>query len=110
MKTDFEKFILVQKAYPGTKSGPETEYANFVYHCLHPMKLMPKIDPKDVIDLLLPAIKNQIMVRDKADWSPRWKMLSTWTNNRCWEQVQAVGVAEETTKETLARMRAENKL
>lgn len=77
--SDFEK---VRTAYPGSKRGIETEYANF-------RKKYPK-EFRGLIPLLLPAIEKQKMHKDKLDamkaFVPNWKNFKTWINNRCWEE------------------------
>jgi len=72
----FEKF---RKEYKGNKKGFETEFKNFKKHK----------DYENVIDLLIPAIENQSKWKsiefELNDWTAQWKNLSTWINQRCWE-------------------------
>jgi len=72
----FEEF---RKKYPGTKRGSETELKNF----------LKKYDSK-IAYLLLPALQIEKDHKDKlksaGQFTPEWKNLSTWINNRCWEQ------------------------
>lgn len=74
-----EKFEVFRKKYPGTKRGLDTEYDNFI-----------KKNKKDIIELLLPAIENQIEVHNEKiklkKFCPEWKHLQTWINQKCWEE------------------------
>jgi len=76
-----EKFEIFRKKYPGTKRGLETEYDNF--------KKKHK-NYKEIIDLLLPAIENQIEIhiqKIKMEvFCPEYKHLQTWINQKCWEE------------------------
>jgi hypothetical protein len=73
----FDEFRVL---YPGKKRGVQTEFGNF--------KKKVK-DWKEVLQLLLPALKNQIHWREidikKQVFTPEWKNLQTWINQRCWE-------------------------
>lgn len=75
---EFEKF---RKLYPGTKRGTETEFKN--------LKKKYK-DWKTIIPLLIPALENEMnyhKIREiKGEFVPQYRNLSTWINNRCWEQ------------------------
>lgn len=82
-------FDLARKRFYGKKRGLETEYANFVYHCKHPLRNYPVLDPKEIIPLLLPAIESQIKTRNRDrgnKFVPPPKNFQTWINNRCWEE------------------------
>lgn len=71
-------FDIARKRYPGEKRGLSPEFDNFIKK--HP-------DWEEALPLLLPAIEQQIVWRQKAkpgDFRPPWKMLATWINNRCW--------------------------
>lgn len=79
------KFDLARKAYPGTKRGLDVEYENF--------KKKYKQGYKDIIPLLLPAIKNQIAWRNRRIierqtnlrvFIPEWKNFVTWINTSSW--------------------------
>jgi len=78
-KNIFEIFRL---KYPGTKRGLETEFNNFV---------KKHKDSKNIIPLLYPALINQINLRiqqkEKNEFTPEWKNLQTWINQRCWEEI-----------------------
>lgn len=72
----FENF---RANYPGRKNGLEVEFKNFKRH--H--------DWKDCIPSLMPALQAEIEWRSKkleTGFVPQWKNLSTWINQRCWEQ------------------------
>lgn len=74
---DFEKFRSV---YPGRKRGHDTEFEN--------LKKRHK-DWENIIPLLLPAIQHEIdwhnAKKNRGEWAPEYKNLSTWINGRCWE-------------------------
>ncbi len=75
--------------FPGIVRGVENEFANFIYHCEHPLRKLPVIDWKVALPLLLPAVEGQIARRKKTQgFVPPWKNFQTWINNRCWEDVQ----------------------
>jgi ubiquinone/menaquinone biosynthesis C-methylase UbiE len=75
----FDEF---KKRYPGTKRGLETEYNNFV---------KKHKDWYDILPLLTKAVEQQIKSREHkvkaGKFVPEWKNMSTWINNRCWEEV-----------------------
>lgn len=74
---EFEKF---RKVYPGTKRGLKTEFENF--------KKKHK-DYKEAVFLLLPAIEEYIMWREKktglGQFVPEYTIMQTWINQRRWE-------------------------
>jgi len=77
------EFILFESArlkYPGTKRGGQTEFKDF-------KRRIPNW--KFVIDLLLPAIQNQIDWRVNAgkEFRPPWKHFKTWLGGSHWEDV-----------------------
>lgn len=76
MSIAFEDFW---KKYPGTKSGAVAEYENFL-----------KKNKQDMIPHLMPGLEKEIkhreLLRANKKFEPNWKNLSTWINNRCWEQ------------------------
>lgn len=71
--------------YPGTKRGNQTEFYNLC---------KKHKDWKLVNSILSQAIENQInsrnIKRQKGEFIPPWKNLSTWINNRCWEEETTV--------------------
>jgi len=74
----FDEF---RKLYLGVKKGNITEFDNFT----------KKIkDWEQVLPTLKIIIENQMKLRlqKKAnnEFTPEWKHLSTWINNRCWEE------------------------
>lgn len=76
-----EKFDLFRKEYPGTKNGLNTEFDNFVKKTK---------DWEEVVEILLSSLNNQKEKRKslsaRGAFVPEWKNLSTWINNRCWEE------------------------
>lgn len=72
----FEQFRL---EYPGTKRGLNTELENFL-----------KKNNHESVELLLPALNKEKSYKEKLSQSgqfvPQWKNMSTWINNKCWEQ------------------------
>ncbi len=65
--------------YPGTKRGLKTELESFL-----------KKNKPEVVELLLPGLTKEKDYRDQLtknkQFVPEWKNLSTWINQRCWEQ------------------------
>lgn len=78
---EFFLFSEFQKKYKGTKRGAMTEFENF--------KKKNK-DWKDILPLLLECLEKQIQDRavrsSSGGFVPEWKNLSTWINQRCWEE------------------------
>jgi hypothetical protein len=78
------KFDEFRKAYPGTKRGLETEFENFT---------KKHSDWKAIIEgeKLMFSLKNQIRWRNACKeigkFVPEWKNLTTWINQRCWEEI-----------------------
>lgn len=81
ISVSFETF---RKSFPGTKRGLETELKNF----------MKKNNP-EIVYLLLPALEKEKQNRANLEYQkkidskifiPSWKNLSTWINQKCWEQ------------------------
>lgn len=72
-------FEIFRKAYKGTKKGLDVEYDNFI-----------KKNDSDIVNLLLPSLEKEIEYRSKARdanaFVAEWKNLSTWINQKCWEQ------------------------
>lgn len=72
----FEQFRL---KYPGTKRGLEIEFENFI-----------KKNNPEIVNQLLPAlekeIENKVILTNLNLFCPNWKNLSTWINQKCWEQ------------------------
>ena len=73
-------FETFRRKYPGNKHGIEKEFTNFKRHKDWAYSL-----PK-----LIPALETEINWRIEKTKSggfvPDWKHLSTWINQRCWEQ------------------------
>lgn len=84
-RVDESKYISIfdqaRNEFYGTKRGLQTEYDNFQ---------KKHEDWEKVLPLLLPAIKSQIINRErmrlKGDFVPPPKNFKTWINNRCWEE------------------------
>ena len=74
-----QKFELFRIKYLGTKRGLEIEYSNFI-----------KKNKPEVVELLLPGLEKEIEYRTQAkllkSFVPEWKNLSTWINQKCWQQ------------------------
>lgn len=77
---DEETFITFREAFPGTRRTWTTEFARLKKHR----------DWKAAIPLLMPALDKEKAWRQRcADigaFCPEWAMLSTWINQRRWEQ------------------------
>jgi len=80
LTADEEKFIAFREAFPGTRRTWTTEFARLKKHR----------DWKAVIPLLMPALDKEKAWRQRcADigaFCPEGAMLSTWINQRRWEQ------------------------
>ncbi len=79
---DMSIFDKSRLLFKGTKRGLQTEYENF---CKHP-------DHREVVELLLPAVENQI--RWRAEDGRYWKNFKTWVNQRCWEETEGADKIE----------------
>jgi len=75
------EFIEFYNLYPGTKSKKK-DWENF--------KKKFKTEIKSIIPLLKPNLEKEITYKAKlkelGQFCPEWKILTTWINNRCWEQ------------------------
>lgn len=73
----FEEF---RELYPGTKRGHDTEFATLKKHK----------DWRDALPKLLPAMESEIawrrVAKEVGEFCPGWPHLSTWINQRRWEQ------------------------
>lgn len=78
LKVQFEIF---RTEYPGTKRGTEIEFENLK---------KKHNDWKEVIPFLSDALTYQKSAREikhhAGGFVPEWKNLSTWINQRCWEE------------------------
>jgi len=72
----FDEF---RKEYPGTKRGLQTELDNFL-----------KKNDAEIVYQLKPALTREMEWRKEAgkcgEFVASWKLLSTWINQKCWEQ------------------------
>ena len=78
-----EKFEEARKAYPGSKRGLDSEWEDF-------KKKHGKNVP-EFVPLLMEGINEGIVYRQDlsklgAKFIPQWKNLSTWLNQKCWEE------------------------
>lgn len=78
VKNEFEKF---RKLYPGSKRGLDTEFENFK---------KKNSNYNDIFPLLVSAVSKQIAFRKQKSelkqFVPEWPMLSTWINQKRWEE------------------------
>lgn len=92
-KIQIEEFENFRKNYPGTKRGYEIEFENF--------KKKNK-DWEKILPLLSDALNYQISFRiEKAKtggFVPEWKNLSTWINQRCWEEEMQINKLTDETR------------
>jgi hypothetical protein len=76
-RVDFNEF---RKQYPGTKSGNEVEFTNFI---------KKHRDWKDVLPILIDRLNYQKesfdVRRQNKLFVPSWRNLDTWINQRGWE-------------------------
>lgn len=82
ISTIFNEFRI---KYPGTKRGLETELKNFL-----------KKNNPETVHQLLPALNREIAYKERLksqnNFCPEWKNLSTWINQKCWENEYPNGV------------------
>ena len=78
---DLETFDIFRKAYLGTKNGNETEFTNFQKKHKDWKTILP-----DLSALLDCIINQREALKSSGEFVPQWKNLSTWINQRCWEE------------------------
>lgn len=87
---EFEDFRL---AYPGRKNGYKSEFKNYKRH----------EDWQDCLEKLIPGLENEKRWRSVAlqtkKFVPEWANLSTWINQRRWDQTMPKIEAHELTRE-----------
>jgi hypothetical protein len=87
LTSDEETFIAFREAFPGTRRTWPTEFARLKKHR----------DWKAALPLLMPALEKEKAWRrrcaDIGAFCPEWTMLSTWINQRRWEQELAAPCA-----------------
>lgn len=97
-------FDVFRKLFPGTKKGNETEFDNFINKTE---------DWKEILPTLEGIIKNQISIRaskkNAGEFVPEWKMLSTWINQRCWEEEMAFTIKQAIATSTFKKHPGTNK-
>jgi len=81
-KEEREIFDIFRKEYPGTKRGNDIEFDNFIKH---------HKDWRDILPILIKRLEYQKEARQvrksKNLFVPEWKNLSTWINQRAWEEI-----------------------
>ena len=84
---EFENF---RTKYLGTKRGHETEFKDFKKHS----------DWKEINPTLENILIKQIEAKNKekeiTGFTPAWKNLKTWLNQRCWED--EISISEKKTE------------
>lgn len=80
-KEDKETFDIFRKAYLGNRKGLDTEFSNFKKKHKDWKQVLPELK-----DLLTCQINQREALRRSGQFVPEWKHLSTWINNRCWEE------------------------
>jgi len=80
-ENELDIFDRFRKAYPGTKNGNQTEFANF-----QKKHKDWKFVLNDLSSLLDCIINQRALAKYPGSFVPQWKNLSTWINNRCWEE------------------------
>jgi hypothetical protein len=89
-------FNEARKLFGGTKRGIQTEYDYFV---------KTHKDWKDVLPLLVPSVKQQIIYRAKD--GRYWKGFKSWIYNRCWEETVGATMSPVNEQQALERKRQE---
>ena len=82
---DLDIFDKFRKEYPGTKKGNETEFDNFKKKTSDWEKVL-----SDLSAILTCQINERMILKKSGQFVACWKNLSTWINQRCWEEVQAL--------------------
>jgi hypothetical protein len=89
LKEQFDQFRV---SYKGTKGGLNKEFETLKKHK----------DWKEIVPKLEQALQYQSQARrgldEAGDFCPNWKNLSTWMNQRCWEDEIAQPLENEKTK------------
>jgi len=81
IEEDKETFDIFRKAYLGNRKGIDTEFDNFKKKHKDWKQVLPELK-----DLLTCQINQRETLRKSGQFVPEWKHLSTWINNRCWEE------------------------
>jgi len=74
----FDEFRIL---YQGSKRGNETEFKNFIKHKDWRIQL------PELKSCLITQIEQRKKLKESGKFVPEWKMLQTWINQRCWEEV-----------------------
>jgi hypothetical protein len=74
----FEEF---RNEYKGFRKKADTEFLNFKKKHKDWKEVLPDLKP-----LLICQINQRELLRKSGAFVPEWKHLSTWINNRCWEE------------------------
>jgi hypothetical protein len=80
-KKDCETFEAFRNIYPGTKKGFDIEFVNFWKKHKDWELVLP-----DLSAILKCQIEQRAALKFDGQFVPPWKHLSTWINNRCWEE------------------------
>lgn len=80
-----EIFDIFRKSYKGTKNGNQTEFDNFKKKHKDWKEVLP-----DLSALLGCIVNQREAARVANQFVPQWKNLSTWINQRCWEEEVSV--------------------
>ena len=81
---NLQEFDLFRTEYQGKKRGNETEFDNFKKKTKDWKEVLP-----DLLALLRCQVNQRLVLIQASQFVPEWKNLSTWINQRCWEEVQA---------------------
>ena len=99
--SNLEIFDLFRKKYQGTRRGNKTELSEFQKKHKDWQQVLPTLEL--VIDN---QIKDAEIKKQRGEFVPEWKNLTTWLNQRCWEQelkyvgkVQSIEIKPEVNKE-----------
>jgi hypothetical protein len=68
--------------YLGSKRGNQTELDNFTKKHTDWEKVLPTLK-----SCLESQIEQRKILKDSGKFVPEWKMLQTWINQRCWEEI-----------------------
>ncbi len=88
--TPEEQFNQFRINYPGTRLGNKTEFANFKKKHRDYLSVLPEL-----LDRLSYIKAARARLARRGEFVPNWKHLSTWINNRCWEEEYSMDESEE---------------
>lgn len=75
-------FNEFRKIFLGSKRSNETEFRNLIKKHKDWRSQLPELK-----NCLITQIEQRKKLKDSGKFVPEWKMLQTWINQRCWEEI-----------------------